>query len=43
MDESKQFDERTFSKGYLGTVYGKDLMMMVLAAAGRLAKSEDFI
>ncbi len=43
VDESKKFDEREFSHGYLGTVYGKDLMMMVLAAAGRLAKSEDFI
>ena len=42
-DTSDKFDELTFSKGYLGTVYGNDLMMMVLAAAGRLAKSEDFI
>ncbi len=43
VDSNTKFDEQSFSHGYLGTVYGNDLMRMVLATAGRLSKSEDFI
>ena len=43
VDRAASFDEEAFRRGYLGTVRSTDLMTMVLAAADKLQKSEDFI